>query len=46
MLVGQVRYPWLERVGSSGKFGWLSDEQLYLKIKAPDGYMQLRLDLP
>ena len=30
MLVGQVRYPWIQTVGSSPKDGWASEEKLIL----------------
>jgi hypothetical protein len=31
MLVGQVRYPWIQRVGSSPKAGFGSEEKLYFE---------------
>ena len=46
MLVGQVRYPWLARIGSTTKFGWQSEERLYFEFKSPEGKMQLVLTLP
>ena len=47
MLVGQVRYPWISRVGSTAKFGWLTDERVILRFKDPDGDVwELYLTLP
>jgi hypothetical protein len=45
MLVGQVRYPWLTGVGSTSKFGWLTEESLTLGAGAPQGRMYLRVTL-
>jgi len=46
MLVGQVRYPWLRSVGSSGKTGWGSEERIYLNTKASDTEVCLAVTLP
>lgn len=47
MLVGQVRYPWIRRVGSSPKTGWASEEKLVFETSAgKGGDMQLTLTLP
>jgi len=47
MLVGQVRYPWIQRVGSSPRTGWASEEKLVLDTKAGQGgQMRLTLTLP
>jgi hypothetical protein len=46
MLVGQVRYPWIERVGSSPKTGWASEETLIFHTTAKGGATTLRLTLP
>lgn len=37
MLVGQVRYPWLRRVGSSPKTGFGSHEKLYFETSVKGG---------
>jgi hypothetical protein len=37
MLVGQVRYPWLRRVGSSPKTGFGTTEKLYFESSVKDG---------
>jgi len=47
MLVGQLRYPWVHRVGSSSKKGRASGDQLALDASAgPNGAMRLILTLP
>jgi len=47
MLVGQVRYPWIQRIGSSPKTGWASDEKLVFDTSAgQDGAMRLTVTLP
>jgi hypothetical protein len=47
MLVGQVRYPWLRRVGSSPKTGFGSHEKLYFETSVKGGgTMTLTLYLP
>lgn len=47
MLVGQVRYPWIRRVGSAPKKNWASDEKLVLETSAGrNGAMRLMLTLP
>jgi hypothetical protein len=46
MLVGQARYPWIASAGSTSRIGMFSSEGLYIKVKSPDGILQLRLDLP
>jgi hypothetical protein len=47
MLVGHVRYPWIQRVGSSAKTGWASEETLVFDTKAGQGgQMRLTLTLP
>lgn len=40
-LVGQVRYPWIERVGSTSKTGFGSDERIV--IDTAEGHLQFRL---
>jgi hypothetical protein len=37
MLVGQVRYPWLRRVGSSPKTGFGTHEKLYFEMSVKSG---------
>ncbi len=37
MLVGQVRYPWLHRVGSSPKTGFGTHEKLYFEMSVKGG---------
>jgi hypothetical protein len=37
MLVGQVRYPWLRRVGSSPKTGFGTNEKLYFETSVKGG---------
>lgn len=37
MLVGQVRYPWLQRVGSSPKTGFGTSEKLYFETSVKGG---------
>jgi len=47
MLVGHVRYPWIQRVGSSAKTGRGSKETLVFDTKAGQGgQMRLTLTLP
>lgn len=46
ILGGQVRYPWLARVGSSPKKGWGSDEKLYLEANGAGGGGRITLTLP
>lgn len=47
MLVGQVRYPWIQRVGSSRKTGWASVEKLVLESSAgKNAAMRITLTLP
>lgn len=46
MLVGQVRYPWLQRVGSKTKFGWTTNERLMLVFHTAEGGMAYGLNLP
>lgn len=47
MLVGQIRYPWIQRVGSSPKTGWTSNEKLVFDTTAgKDGGMRLTVTLP
>lgn len=47
MLTGQVRYPWLQWVGSSPKKGWSSDEVLVMQCGDEDGdTLRLALTLP
>ena len=47
MLVGQVRYPWLRRVGSSPKSGFGTHERLYLETSVRGGgTIKLTLVLP
>ena len=46
MLVGQVRYPWIHRVGSSPKTGWGSEEKLIFETSAKGGSTTLTLTLP
>lgn len=47
MLVGQVRYPWIQRVGSSPKTGWASVEKLVLESSAGrNAAMRITLTLP
>lgn len=47
MLVGQVRYPWIQRIGSSPKTGWASEETLVCDTKAGQGgQMRLAVTLP
>jgi hypothetical protein len=47
MLAGQVRYPWLQWVGSAPKTGWTSEETLVMRCAAEDGTpLQLTLTLP
>ena len=47
MLVGQVRYPWLRRVGSSPKTGFGTHEKLYFETSVKGGGMTtLTLWLP
>jgi hypothetical protein len=47
MMVGQVRYPWIARVGSTAKTGWLSEERLVFDAKvSADTVLRLTLELP
>jgi len=46
MLVGQVRYPWLNKVGSKTKFGWTTNERLMLVFHTSDGAMAYGMNLP
>lgn len=47
MLVGQVRYPWIQPVGSSPKTGWASVEKLVLESSAgKNPAMRITLTLP
>jgi hypothetical protein len=47
MLAGQVRYPWLQWVGSSPKKGWASEEVLVMQCADEDGdTLRLALTLP
>ena len=46
MLVGQVRYPWIQKVGCSPKTGWASEEQLIFHETAKGGAAVLTLTLP
>jgi hypothetical protein len=46
MLVGQVRYPWIQRVGSSPKRGWGSEEKLIFETTAKGASTTLTLTLP
>jgi hypothetical protein len=46
MLVGQVRYPWIQRVGYSPKTGWASDEILIFHTAIKGGATALSLTLP
>lgn len=46
MLVGQVRYPWIQRVGSSPKTGWASEEKLIFHETTKGGATTLTLTLP
>jgi len=36
-MVGQVRYPWLQRVGSTGKAGWGAEERLAFDAAEENG---------
>jgi hypothetical protein len=46
MLVGQVRYPWIQRVGCSPKTGWASEEKLIFHETTKGGATTLTLTLP
>ncbi len=47
MLVGQVRYPWIQQVGSTSKAGFGSEERLVLDARGADGgNYRLTLVLP
>jgi hypothetical protein len=46
MLVGQVRYPWIYKVGSSPKTGWASEEKLFFHETTKAGATTLTLTLP
>lgn len=46
MLVGQVRYPWIQKVGSSPKTGWASEEKLIFHETTKGGATLLTLTLP
>ena len=46
MLVGQVRYPWIQTVGSSPKDGWASEEKLIFHETTKGGATTLTLTLP
>lgn len=46
MLVGQVRYPWIQKVGSSPKTGWASEEKLIFHETTKAGATTLTLTLP
>jgi hypothetical protein len=47
MLAGQIRYPWLQWVGSSPKTGWTNEEMLIMQCAAEDGTsLRLTLTLP
>lgn len=47
MLVGQVRYPWIEWVASARKKGWTSDEKLLMQCRDEEGKtLRLVLTLP
>jgi hypothetical protein len=46
MLVGQARYPWIQRIGSSPKTGWASEEKLIFHETTKGGATTLTLTLP
>ena len=46
MLVGQVRYPWIQKVGFSPKTGWASEEKLIFHETTKGGATALTLTLP
>lgn len=47
MMVGQVRYPWIQSVGSTARTGWRSEERLFFNAKASeDDSLRLVLTLP
>lgn len=43
MLVGQVRYPWLESVGGSPKKGWRTSELVRMSVDAQPGGSESRM---
>ena len=46
-MVGQVRYPWIQSVGSTARTGWRSEERLFFNAKASeDDSLRLVLTLP